>query len=327
MRNEMLAAPRRDARSFNLAGLADRWGLLAFTVLLLTVAALATPSFLRPSNLQNLLTQAAPLGIVVLGQTFVLLVRGLDLSVASTMATAAVVATAFGATSDAMIPAIFAVCIVFGLAVGAVNGLLVTKRRVSPFLATLAVMVVLQGARFAYTKGSNSGALPPGFRELGTGTILGLPINFVALVMLALALGALLHLSVFGRRVYVVGGNPRAATLCGIDADRITIACYMICGAMASMGGLFLVGYVGLVDNWTGRGYEVDSIVAAVMGGVALTGGRGTIFGALLGVLILVVLFNLVILLGLPVELQHIIKGIIIIAAAAFYVTRVSRLS
>ena len=202
-----------------------------------------------------------------------------------------------------------------------------TKRRVSPFLATLAVMVVLQGARFAYTKGSNSGALPPGFRELGTGMILGLPINFVALVVLALVLAALLHLSAFGRRVYLVGGNPRAATLCGIDADRVTIACYMICGAMASISGLFLVGYVGLVDNWTGRGYELDSIVAAVMGGVALTGGRGTIFGALLGVLILIVLFNLVILLGLPVELQHIIKGIIIIVAAGFYVTRIGRLS
>jgi ribose/xylose/arabinose/galactoside ABC-type transport system permease subunit len=325
--NESLAAPRRDARSFSLPGLADRWGLLAFSVLLLIVAGLATPNFLRPSNLQNLLTQAAPLGIVVLGQTFVLLVRGLDLSVASNMATAAVVATAFGATSDAMIPAIFAACLLFGLAVGAVNGLLVTKRRVSPFLATLAVMIVLQGARFAYTKGSNSGALPPGFRELGTGMLFGLPINFVALVVLALALGVLLHLSAFGRRVYLVGGNPRAATLCGVDADRVTIACYMICGAMASIGGLFLVGYVGLVDNWTGRGYELDSIVAAVMGGVALTGGRGTILGALLGVLILVVLFNLVILLGMPVELQHIIKGVIIIVAAGLYVTRMGRLS
>jgi ribose/xylose/arabinose/galactoside ABC-type transport system permease subunit len=96
---------------------------------------------------------------------------------------------------------------------------------------------------------------------------------------------------------------------------------------LAGIGGLFLVGYVGSIDNWVGRGYELDSIVAAVMGGVALTGGRGTIFGALLGVLILVVLFNLVILLGLPVELQHIIKGIVIIVAAGFYVTRVSRLS
>ena len=110
MTNESLAKPRRDGRSFSLPGLADRWGLLAFTVLLLIVAGLATPNFLRPSNLQNLLTQAAPLGIVVLGQTFVLLVRGLDLSVASIMATAAVVATAFGASSDAMIPAIFAAC-------------------------------------------------------------------------------------------------------------------------------------------------------------------------------------------------------------------------
>ena len=142
----------------------------------------------------------------------------------------------------------------------------------SPFLATLAVMIVLQGARFAYTKGSNSGALPPGFRELGTGMLFGLPINFVALVVLALALGVLLHLSALDAASTFVGGNPRAAMLCGVDADRVTIACYMICGAMASIGGLFLVGYVGLVDNWTGRGYELDLIVAAVMG-VALTGG------------------------------------------------------
>ena len=157
--------------------------------------------------------------------------------------------------------------------------------------------------------------------------LFGLPINFVALVVLALALGVLLHLSAFGRRVYLVGGNPRAAMLCGVDADRVTIACYMICGAMASIGGLFLVGYVGLVDNWTGRGYELDLDRRCGDGRRRADRGARHDSGALLGVLILVVLFNLVILLGMPVELQHIIKGVVIIVAAGFYVTRMGRLS
>lgn len=295
----------------------------ALPIALLALIGFATvlqPSFLAPKNIQDILTQAAPLAMVVLGQAFVVLVRGLDLSVASLMATVAVIATAFNATSDAMIPIIFAVAIAFSALVGLTNGLLVTKRNVSPFLATLAIMIVLQGLRFYYTQGAPAGSLPQGFRFLGAGRVEGVPVGMIAFLILFAILGWLLHKSAFGRKIFITGGNPASADLVGIHSDRITIQCYVICSTMAGIAGLFLVGFVGTVDNWVGRGYELDSIVAVVIGGVALSGGAGSIWGATAGALILVLLFNIVIILGLPVQAQLIIKGIIIIFAAALFV-------
>lgn len=288
-------------------------------IALVVVATAIQPSFLAPANVQDILTQAAPLALVVLGQAFVILVRGLDLSVASLMASVAVLATAFNATSDAMIPVIFVAAIVVSALVGLINGLLVTKRNVSPFLATLAMMIVLQGVRFYYTQGSPSGSLPEGFRFLGAGQVLGIPVNVVAFGLCFAFLAWLLHKSSFGRKIYITGGNPTSADLVGIRSDRVIIACYVICSIMAGIAGLFLVGFVGTVDNWVGRGYELDAIVACVIGGIALTGGRGTLWGAAAGALILVLIFNIVIILGLPVQAQLMIKGLIIIFAAALF--------
>ncbi|WP_428523460.1 ABC transporter permease [Roseibium sp.] len=286
---------------------------------LIAIATIISPSFLSVSNLQDVLTQAAPLMIVVIGQTFVILVRGLDLSVASLMATVAVIATAFDTQDDAMIPVIFVSAISFCVVVGFINGWLVTKRNVSPFLATLAMMIVLQGLRFYYTKGAPSGILPEGFRFLGTGQILGIPVNVIGFAILFVVLSFVLKRTVFGRKVYTVGGNPSSADLVGINSHNITILCYVICSVLAGIAGLLLVGYVGSVDNFVGRGYELDSIVAAVVGGVALSGGKGNLLGAVLGALILVLIFNLVIIVGLPVQAQMVIKGVIIVAAAAYF--------
>lgn len=292
---------------------------------LIAFAGVCSPAFLTPGNLGNLVVQAAPLCIAVLGQMIVITVRGLDLSVGSLMATVAVMATAFETTSNAMVLPIVATTLVFAAAVGAANGWLVVARGISPFLATLATMIVLQGLRFAYTKGAPSGELPPGIRFIGTGSLAGLPFSVLVVAAVALAMVVLLHRTAFGRRVWIVGTNPRAAELVGISASRVTIACYAIGGLLAGLAGLVLIGYVGTVDNWVGRGYELDSIVAAVIGGVLLGGGAGSVLGALLGALILVVLFNLVLILGLPVEVQLVIKGLVIVAAAAVHVRRVGR--
>ena len=302
-----------------ISNLFQRFGMVAFLLALLLFASIASPAFLRPRNLLDLATQAAPLGIVVLGQALVIMVRGLDLSVASLMATVAVLATAFKATSDAMIGPIFVAAIAFSAVVGLVNGLLITKRGVSPFLATLATMIILQGLRFAYTGGAPVSTLPPGIAFLASGLFLGLPVNLWVLAVLAVGLSVVLNRSRFGREVYMVGGNPRAAKLVGLTPDRVIIAAYVICSVLSGIAGMFLLGYVGTVSNWVGQGYELDSIIAAVMGGVALGGGRGTVLGALLGVAVLVVISNLVLLLGLPIEMQLIVKGLIIVGAAAFY--------
>jgi len=297
------------------------YGIHIALVVLIVISALLSPQFLASRNISNMLLQAAPLGIVVIGQVFVILVRGLDLSVASVMATAAVVATSFnGKDSDAL--AVFAVAMGIGLATGLANGLLITKRNVSPFLATLATMIVLQGMRFAYTQGAPSGNVPPFYRVLGSQTFYGVPYNLMILVALAAVFSILLNWTTFGRRICITGGNPVAARLVGINADRVTIACYVISGGLAALAGLILSGFVGIVDNWVGRGFELDSIVAAVMGGVALSGGSGSIVGGLVGAAILVVVFNAVLMIGFPIQFQIIIKGLVIVIAAAFYVRR-----
>lgn len=290
-------------------------------VVLIILSTLISPSFLSGGNVSNMLLQAAPLGIVVIGQAFVILVRGLDLSVASVMATAAVAATSFnGKDTDALL--IFVVAIGIGLITGLVNGLLVAKRNVSPFLATLATMIVLQGMRSAWTQGAPSGNVPPFYRILGSDSIYGVPYNLVITGVLAVFFSVLLAKTTFGRKVYITGGNPVTARLLGINADWITITCYVISGGLAALAGLILSGFVGIVDNWVGRGFEIDSIVAAVMGGVALSGGRGTIAGGLVGAAILVVVFNSVLQIGMPIQMQIIIKGLVIVIAAAFYVRR-----
>lgn len=324
MSNTDTSARKARGTGMDIAGFLETWGLILFLGLLLLVAAVTSPAFLSPENLVNVLTIAAPLGMVVIGQTFAIMVRGLDLSVASLMATVAVLATAFKATDDSMIPLIFVAAIALSALVGLLNGYLIAMRGVSPFLATLATMIILQGARFAYTGGAPISTLPPGMSWLASGRILGIPVNLLALLILALVTGLILHRSRLGRKIYMVGTNPTAARLNGLSPASITIICYVICSVCAGIGGLFLLGYVGTVSNWVGQGFELDSIVAAVMGGVALSGGRGTIVGALLGVVVLVVISNLVLLLGFPIEMQEVVKGLIIIGAAAFYRTRLT---
>ena len=300
----------------------QKYGLYVFLVLLILIAVSTSPQFLALRNIQNLLTEGAPLGMAALGQTFVILTAGLDLSVGSLMSSVAVIATSI-APDNVMILPIFLIAIAFGALVGFVNGWLVTKRKVSPFLATLATMIVLQGLRFAWTKGAPlSGHLPPGFRVLGTGTLLSIPVNLWALGFLILVFAIVLYRTTYGRKLYLVGGNPRAAFLSGIHADRVIIAAYMICAVLASIAGLFLVGYVGSVDNWVGKGYELDSIAAVMMGGASFKGGKGGIFGSLAGVLVLIVIYNLVLLLGFPIQTQLVVKGLVIILAASFYLTR-----
>lgn len=311
----------RHQSSFDVRAFGRAYGIYIALVGLVLLSAVISPTFLRPGNVSNMLLQFAPLGVVVIGQAMVILVRGLDLSVASVMATAAVVATSFsGQNQDA--GWIVLLALAMGAAVGLTNGLLITKRNVSPFLATLSTMIVLQGLRFAYTQGAPSGNVPPVFRVIGSQLIYGVPYNILVLMIVAFGACLALGWSTFGRRVYITGGNPVTATLVGINSDRITIICYVTCGALAALAGLMLSGFVGVVDNWVGKGFELDSIVAAVIGGVALSGGRGTIPGALAGAAILVVVFNAAILVGLPIEFQIVIKGLVIVAAAAFYVRR-----
>lgn len=313
--------PQAASASQRLGRLLRRFDIYVVFIVLLLACGAVSPAFLSANNVANMLQQVAPLGIVVIGQAFVIIIRGLDLSVASVMATAAVIATGFtGRNHD--IPAILGLSVLMGLGTGLVNGLLVTKRAVSPFLATLATWIVLEGFRYAYTQGAPSGNVPPGLRLIGSGSLHGVPLNILLLAVIAGGFAVLLHAAAFGRRVFLVGGNPVMARLVGIRVDIVSITCYMLSGLLAAIAGLVLSGFVGIVDNFVGRGFELNSIVAAVLGGIPLSGGRGSIAGGLLGAATLVLISNAVLLFGLPVQLQLIIKGSVIVLAAAFYVAR-----
>jgi ribose/xylose/arabinose/galactoside ABC-type transport system permease subunit len=289
---------------------------LGFAALILATQMVA-PAFLRYDNAGSMLEQLAPLAIVVLGQTLVMMVQGLDLSVSSVMATAAVVAATAFKGRDYEVAAVVGVALAIGVGVGLVNGLLVTQRSVSPFLATLATWTVLEGLRYAYNDGAPSGNVPALLRALGSGKYHGVPNNLLLMTVLVIAVAVLLHRSVFGRKVYLTGGSVAMAKLVGVRTTRTIIACYAMSGGLAAVAGLVLSGYTSVVDNYVGRGFEIDSIVAALIGGVALSGGVGTVFGAVAGAAILILLSNAVLLIGLPIHAQMVIKGAVIIGAAA----------
>jgi len=305
----------------------ERYGIYIFLVLLVIFSFPICPAFFTAQNIINILNPAAALGIVAIGQTFVVLTgRGaLDLSVASVMATVAVIVAKNTGGQNALLLPVAAGCMLFGILVGLINGLFITKRRVPPIMATLGMMIIVQGARFLYTKGIPEGTYPPFLRFMGIGSIGPFPTAVVSLAILVVIAEIVLKKTVFGREVYTIGGNINTARICGYNIDLILLVVFMISGFMAAIAGLYLAGWIGIADNWVGQGYEIDSIAAVVMGGTSFEGGRGGVLGTIAGVLILVMLYNLVLLLHLPVQVQYIVKGCVIIMAASFYVRRAVR--
>jgi len=313
--------------SSSLRVLFEKYGIYIFLGLLLLVASVVSPAFLRLQNLRDILNQVAPLAMVGIGQTFVILSgnEGIDLSVASVMATAAVIVSVVTGGQNALfLPALF-VCLCFGLVVGLANGLLITKQKCPPVLTTLSMMIIIDGLRLLCTGGAPKGDFPGVMRFLGTSNIGPFPASIITLAALTAAAGVLLRKTVLGRKIYATGGNINTAKLSGYKTDRILTLVYAISGFMAAVGGIFLGGWIGVVDNWVGKGYEIDSIAVVVMGGTSFEGGRGGVFGTIAGVFIIMILYNLVLLLHLPIFSQYIVKGAVIVFAAYFYVRKVIR--
>ena len=310
-----------------IRSLFEKYGIYIFLAFLFVFSSLVSPAFLKAQNLINILNPVAALGMVAIGQTFVILTgRGaLDLSVASVMATVAVIVAMNTGGQDALLLPVIIVCLLFGVLVGLVNGLLITRGNVPPIMATLGMMIIIQGGRFLYTKGIAKGTYPPFLRFLGTGFIGPFPTSIISLTIMIVIAAIVLNKTVFGRQIYAVGGNIRAAVLSGYNTNLVIVAAFMTSGFTASIAGLYLAGWIGVSDNWVGQGYEVDSIAAVVMGGTSFEGGRGGVLGTIAGVLILVTLYNLVLLLHLPVQAQHIVKGVIILMATSLYARRAIR--
>ena len=305
----------------SLSTFLERRGVYVALLIVILISAILSPAFYKFSNILNVLRAAAVLGIVSIGQTLVILGGGIDLSVGAVMGTVAIFISEFTVGKNDNVAIAIPACLLIGAIVGWINGLLTTKRNIPPFVATLGMLIFVEGVRFAYTRGVISGRPAPFVRDLAS--IVGpIPIPAVIMVILALIVGVMLGRTPLGRQLYATGGNREAARFSGINVERISTITYILCGLFAAIAGLLLSGYIGYGDRYLGRGFDLDSIAAVVVGGTSFAGGRGGIGGTIAGVLLLTALFNIVLILNLQVHYQFILKGIVMIGAVMIYATQ-----
>jgi erythritol transport system permease protein len=305
--------------------------LIALFVLI-GIFSVLSKSFFTEENLIILVGQTAITAIMAVGMTFVILTGGIDLSVGSTVGLAAMTSgllinkglelPPLGVAVYFNIPAIIVLVLCLGLAVGAFNGVLVTRFNVAPFIATLGTLYVARGTAQLMNNGAtfpnligNPALGNTGFPFLGAGSLLGIPIVIWIMVLFAAAGAFIASKTPFGRQVYAVGGNERAAELSGIYVNRIKMAVYMLCGMCAAMTGLITASQLVAAHPATGESYELNAIAAVVLGGTSLAGGRGTIWGTIIGALVMGVLANGLVLLGVQEFWKKVITGLVIILA------------
>lgn len=272
-------------------------------------------NFFKFSNLFNVARSFSILGVVSIGQALVIISGGLDLSVGSVISTSDVLAATLIDGQNSRVIPVSLLCIAVGAFVGCFNGLLVTKRGVPPFIATLGTSIILVGTRLIFTKGSPKGNIPDALRYIGIGSFYKIPVILILFIVVAFFFSILLNKTLYGRRLYVTGSNSSASRLCGVKTDRVIILAYVLCSATAALGGLLLGAYTGTSDNWVGEGFDLDSIASVVLGGGAIGGGIGSVSGTIIGVLIMVILVNLSLLANLPIQSQMLVKGLVVIGA------------
>lgn len=292
-----------------------RYGIYFAFVALAVILALASPAFRTLSNIENILQQISVNGIIAIGMTMVIITAGIDLSVGSVLALSAVVATSFAHpdTHPLLVPILLGV--LTGLACGTINGILIAKKRLAPFIVTLGMMTVARGMALVYTGGRPVINLSDSYDEIGGGAI-G-PVPFPALIFFAaVLLGVfILHFTRFGRYIYAVGGNELAAKVSGVNTDGVLIGVYALAGALAGVAGIVLSSRITSGPPATGAGSELDAIAAVVIGGTSLSGGVGSIAGTIIGVLIIGLMNNGLDLLNVSSYWQQIVKGLIIVIA------------
>jgi ribose transport system permease protein len=298
-----------------------RMGVWVALLVTLVVGVIAVPNFATAANADAILRQAAVLGVVALGQTFVVLTGGIDLSVGMLMGLVTVLANGIMAGDPGLMVPVLLVALVCGLLTGLANGLGITLARVDPLIVTLAMLSVLQGAIFLYTD-RTVGSAPAAFRELAYGSIGPVPMPALVLGLLAVASWVVLTRTPFGRYVYALGSDPLNARRAGIPVDRIRLAAYVMCSLLAAVAGLLLAARLGSGFTGAGAGFELSSIVAVVVGGTALSGGRGGVTGTIAAVLLLTMLSTMLNLLGVSPFAQRVINGVVIVVAVAVYTSR-----
>ena len=294
--------------------LGRRFGIYLALIALLAFPALWLSEYRGIGNLGVIVQQSAALAILATGQTFVIACRMIDLSVGQLMGLVVVASCSFMQGSpSATLPAIL-LALAIGLCVGAVTGLLNNRLRIHSLILTLGMLSILQGIIFVYTDRS-VGAASPMVLRIANGSVMGVPIAVPLVLVIAALAALLLHRTRFGLHVRVVGANEEGARRAGIDVARVKLPVFILSGLSAAIAGVILAGRLGTGYPNAGTGFELDAIVAVVLGGTPLSGGRGTILGTLAAVMALGVIANLLNLFGMPAFIQMVVKGVIVIAA------------
>jgi ribose transport system permease protein len=305
------------SRQLSSESLAFLKPLVGLAVMVLFVSFLS-PQFLTFSNLLNVLRQTSINTVIAAGMTFVILTGGIDLSVGSILAFCGALGAFLLNAGDPIAVALPA-ALLAGLLFGSVSGVIITKGRVQPFIATFVAMTLLRGATLVFTDGqplnAGSGDLGDAFAFLGQGYVLGLPFPVLIMGAVVVLVWYVLTQTRFGRYVYAIGGNEKAAHLSGLHTDRIKIVIYGLSGLLAALAGLILTSRLSSAQPTAGTGYELDAIAAVVIGGTSLAGGRGSMVGTLIGALIIGVLNNALNILNVSAYYQMIAKGLVILIA------------
>lgn len=305
-------------RTLNLRELSQRFGLVISFLLLCTVLSLLSDRFLTLSNGINLLRQSTINGIIAVGMTFVILTAGIDLSVGAILALSTVV-TADLLQMGVNVPLAVLAGLSLGTGLGLVNGAIITKARVPPFVATLGMMTVARGLALTYTQGRPITGLPDAFRFVGTGSLGPIPMPIVIAGLAFLASYVLLTRTRVGEYVFALGNNPVAARYAGIATDRYISFVYATSGLLAALAGMILVARLNSAQPTAAVGYEFDAIAAVVVGGTSFAGGEGGLGGTLLGVLVIAVLNNGLNLLNVSSFYQPVVTGVVIALALLLY--------
>jgi ribose transport system permease protein len=312
-------------------------GLFVLILVVGAVVATINPLFLSPINLGNTANLVGLFGIFAIGQAFVIITGGIELSVGSIIALLGVLFVDLIVNFGVSWPVALLLMIGLGMLMGLVHGILITRLHLQPFIVTLCGLLIYRGVARFYTADATAGFAFgesfPTLEWLTTGRLLGVPHSFIAMLVIAVIMWVVLHRSVFGRHLYAVGKNEEAARYSGINTKRVTVAAYIICGLLTAVSAIFFAMYTRSISPSShGNFYELYAIAAAVLGGFSLRGGEGSIVGVVLGVILLQILQNLVNLLGIPSSLNFAVTGSVILVGvladtqfAAFRKRRLSR--
>ena len=277
-------------------------------------ASILSSSFLSVSNLFNVVKQITVAGIVGCGMTFVILTGGIDLSVGSIVGLAGAIAAGILVSTENVFLAILA-ALGIGIVCGAINGFFVAQCEIPPFIATLGMMTLLRGCVLVYTKGAPIAIKVDAYKFIGKGTILGVPVPILLLVILYLIAHYILNQTGFGRSIYALGGNKEAARLSGIRVKYSEWIVYIFNGLMSGIAAIVLTARLGSAQSMSGEGIEMDAIAAVILGGTSLSGGTGFVLPTVIGAMIMGIIDNILTLMNVNPHATNIVKGAVVLLA------------